>query len=180
VGGRGIVRLMDHEQCEECGFEGAQYDDASLIAALQDLGPRWRAVLADAGPELRVRPEAETWSAIEYAAHSRDITELHVFGVEQALTGTEPEYPEIEADELIEAAAPGYAGADPEVVVDELDTQARKLAGLAAGAEREKWEFGITFGGARSTARRLLEHALHDSLHHVGDIERGLAKLHSR
>ena len=168
---------MDHEQCEACGFDGAQYDDASLIAAVQDLGPRWRALLAGAGGELRTRPAPEVWSAIEYAAHSRDITALHGFGVEQALTGDEPVYPAIEADDLIASAAMTYEGADPQAVVDELDTQARKLASLAAGADPSQWEYGLTIGGSRSTARRMIEHALHDSLHHVGDVERGFAKI---
>jgi hypothetical protein len=170
---------MDHEVCEACGFDGGQYDDASLIAAVQELGPRWRALLAGAGEELRRRPAPDVWSAIEYAAHSRDITALHVFGVEQALTGDEPVYPAIEGDDLIASAATSYEGADPQAVVDELDTQARNLAGVAASADRAQWEYGITIGGSRSTARRMIEHALHDSLHHVGDVERGFDRLRS-
>jgi len=170
---------MDHEQCGACGFDGGEYDDASLIDAVEDLGSRWRALLSDAGPELRLRPEPGVWSAIEYAAHSRDITALHVFGVEQALTGDEPVYPAIDGDDLIASAATGYEGADPKAVVDELDTQARNLAGVAARADRAQWDYGITIGGSRSTARRMIEHALHDSLHHVGDVERGLDRLRS-
>ena len=76
---------MEHERCDACGFDGARYDDASLLHALRILGPRWRSLLSQTGPELRERPEPEVWSALEYAAHSRDITALHVFGVEQAL-----------------------------------------------------------------------------------------------
>ena len=56
------------------------------------------------------------WSAIEYAAHSRDITALHAFGVEQALTEDEPHYPAIEAD-LVETAAESYAAEQPAAVV---------------------------------------------------------------
>jgi hypothetical protein len=49
-------------------------------------------LLADAGAELRARPEPDVWSAIEYAAHSRGIASLHAFGIEQALTVDEPRY----------------------------------------------------------------------------------------
>ena len=77
----------DHERCQSCEFDGASYDDASLLDALRALGPTWVALLAMAGPELRVRPAPEVWSAIEYAAHTRDILALHVYGVELALTG---------------------------------------------------------------------------------------------
>jgi hypothetical protein len=109
---------MEHERCDACGFDGGRFDDPPLLAALRDLGPRWRALLGRCGAELRVRPEPGVWSAIEYAAHSRDITALHAFGVEQALTIDEPSFPAIEADELIESAAATYGDADPEEIVD--------------------------------------------------------------
>ena len=130
-------------------------------------------LIADAGPDLRVRPEPHVWSAIEYAAHSRDITALHRFGVEQALTGGEPVYPAIVADDLIQTAAANYVEEDPRIVVDTLDDEAGRLADLAVAAPTDRWELGITIGEERSTVRRLLEHALHDSLHHLGDVQRG-------
>ncbi len=117
---------MEHERCDACGFDGARYDNASLLDALRTLGPRWRCLLSETGPELHKRPEPEVWSALEYAAHSRDITTLHVFGVEQALTLDEPSFPPIGKD-LGESASASYAGADPGVVVDVLE-QAMRLA----------------------------------------------------
>ena len=77
---------MDHECCSACGFDGSTYSDRALLAAVRDLGPTWKALLREAGADQRVRPGAGVWSAIEYAAHSRDVTALHVFGVRQALT----------------------------------------------------------------------------------------------
>jgi len=171
------VAAVVHERCDACGFDGSTYGDAALIEALRRLGPLWRSLLADAGAELRIRPEPDVWSAIEYAAHSRDITALHCFGVEQALTGDEPTYPPIAAEDLIEAAAANYLDADPDAIADAIDTEARRLAQMAAMAPPEGWERGITIGTERSTVRRLLEHALHDSLHHIDDVTRGLAAL---
>ena len=168
---------MDHEQCDACGFDGGEYDDESLLAALRALGPRWQALIENAGPELRTRPEPEVWSAIEYAAHSRDITALHVFGVEQALTSDEPAFPGIEADELIESAAAEYADSDPTAVVAELTEQSTRLADEAAAAGPAAWTRGLTIGDERTDVRRLLEHALHDSQHHLDDVERGLSRL---
>jgi hypothetical protein len=74
-----------HERCAACGFDGATYDDAALTESIVGLGARWGALLAEAAEHLRERPEPDTWSAIEYAAHSRDITALHVYGVERGL-----------------------------------------------------------------------------------------------
>jgi hypothetical protein len=167
---------MVHERCDACGFDGAPYDDASLLQALRGLGPRWRSLLSETGPELRARPEPAVWSALEYAAHSRDITALHVFGVEQALTLDEPSFPPIE-DDLVDSAAASYGSTNPEAVLDALQDQAMRLAQLADDAGPDRWSRGLTIGADRSDVRRLLEHALHDSLHHVADVERGLARL---
>ena len=121
---------MTHEQCDKCGFDGARCNDGSLLDGLRELGPRWRELVQVAGSNLRVRPEPEVWSAIEYAAHSRDIIALHVYGVEQALAPDEPEFPQI-GDDLVEAAAANYGDADPDGVAAELATQASRLAQVA-------------------------------------------------
>ena len=171
---------MDHEQCEACKFDGSVYAPAQLVAAIRDLGPQWKGLLLDAGYELRLRPAPDTWSALEYAAHSRDVTALHVFGVEQALTIDEPSFPGIEGDELVQSAAEGYSALDPDVVGRELDTQAGRLADLAQESGPTAWSRGITIGDSRSDVRRLLEHALHDSRHHLMDVADGLVILRSR
>ena len=171
---------MDHEQCGACGFDGSEYGPALLLDAIRDLGPRWRRLLLDAGDDLRLRPAPETWSALEYAAHSRDITALHVFGVEQALTIDEPKFPEIAGTELVEGASASYASQEPGAIGIELEDQARKLADLAQASGPASWSRGITVGDSRSDVRLLLEHALHDSHHHLVDVKNGLAILKAR
>jgi hypothetical protein len=143
---------------------------------LRSLHVRWRQQLGAAGSELRIRPEPNTWSAIEYAAHSRDITALHAYGVEQALTKDEPTFPPL-GDDLVEGAAAAYGEADPVDVVDALTLAAERLARLADDAGVDTWNRGLTIGDTRSDVRRLLEHALHDSRHHLDDVQRGLASL---
>jgi hypothetical protein len=168
----------EHEHCEACGFDGAVYTDSALLDALRSLPESWRQQLVAASDELRTRPEAETWSAIEYAAHSRDITALHAYGVEQALTRDEPTFPAI-ADDLVDNAALTYTDADPDEVLQALGVAAERLARLADEAGVDAWTRGVTVGETRSDVRRLLEHALHDSRHHLDDVERGLASLHA-
>ena len=170
---------MAHEYCSACGFDGALYDDDSLVDALRALGPQWAALIAGAGSALRERPAPEVWSAIEYAAHSRDITALHGFGVEQALTLDEPAFPPI-ADDLVESAETEYGDTDPVQVVDDIGRETLRLADLAEDAGPTAWSRGLTIGDDRSEVRWLLEHALHDSRHHLDDVERGLAELGNR
>jgi len=168
--------VTDHERCDACGFDGATYDDAALLAAVRALGSQWGVLLESAGPELRLRPAPEVWSAIEYAEHTRDIVALHVYGVKEALTGTEPVLPPVDPG-LADAAAVAYGEADPGVVAAEIDTHARRMAELADDAGPAVWTRGITLGDDRVEVRRMLEHALHDALHHLDDVERGLALL---
>ena len=170
---------VDHEQCAACDFDGSEYGPAQLLEAIRNLGPQWKRLLLDAGDDLRRRPAPATWSALEYAAHSRDITALHVFGVEQALTIDEPKFPEIAGNELVDSAAAMYASQDPGVVGIELEDQTLKLADLAQASGAASWSRGITFGSSRSEVRMLLEHALHDSHHHLVDVNNGLAVLRS-
>ncbi len=167
---------MEHERCGECGFDGADYDNAALLDALRALGPRWRTLLDTAGDDMRARPAPAVWSALEYAAHSRDITAMHVVGVEAALPGDEPVVPAFD-DNVVDEIASGYAGEDPDAVLTALDTQASTLAAVAADAGVDAWGRGLTIGENRSDVRRLLEHALHDSTHHLRDVELGLAQL---
>jgi hypothetical protein len=129
------------------------------------------------GSALRVRPKPEVWSALEYAAHSRDITALHAFGVEQALTTEEPIFPAIEGEDLIQSAAASYRDTDPIQVVDGLEAEATRMARLAEAAGAQVWSQGLTVGGSRMDVRRMLEHALHDSVHHLVDVKRGLSTI---
>lgn len=172
------VFMTDHDHCAACGFDGSRYTDAQLLAELRGLGPIWADLLDDAGGFLRVRPAPEVWSAMEYAVHSRGVFGFHAFGVEAALTGEEPDFGHIE-NELLESATASAEdlAADPAVVAAGLGEQATLLADLAEAGGAHNWHLGLTVEGNRSEVRWLLEHALHDSVHHLDDVRRGLTRL---
>jgi len=102
---------------------------------------------------------------------------LHCFGVEQALGNTEPVYPAIDGDNLIATASAQYRDEDADAVAAAVEIESRRLAQLAADATPDAWERGITIGDDRMTIRQLLEHALHDSSHHLDDVTRGLERI---
>jgi hypothetical protein len=62
----------------------------------------------------------------------------------------------------------------------ELEGETGKLADLAQGSGPTSWSRGITIGDSRSDVRLLLEHALHDSHHHLVDVKNGLAILKAK
>jgi hypothetical protein len=166
-----------HETCEQCGFDGSSYSDEELLVALDSLEAPWRELLAPSDEHLRERPAPEVWSALEYAAHSRDVTALHVFGVREALTGNEPHFAEIAGDELIAEAAQSYDSEEVSQVLDELARELHALSEVARESGPLNWHYALSIGAERITVRRLLEHALHDSSHHLDDVERGLGQL---
>ena len=99
-----------------------------------------------------------------------------MFGVERALPDDEPGFPQIAGD-LVDSESATYVDADPDDIAAELTTQVSLLAEIAENAGSGAWSRGLTIGDDRSDVRRLLKHALHDSQHHLGDVESGLASL---
>ena len=117
------------------------------------------------------------WSALEYAAHSRDVIALHVMGTKEALTGNEHLYPPFPEEP---GGSPLAADdVDAATVAAGLGVEASRLAAVARDVGRDTWTRGITVGVQRSDVRMLLEHSLHDSTHHLHDVELGLEALRS-
>ena len=178
VSERGLT--VDHEHCAACGFDGSEYESAALLAAIRALGPRWKRLLIHAGDDLRRRPAPQTWSALEYAAHSRDITALHAFGVEEALTIDEPMFPQLDGDAARRERLRGLRRARPRRCRGGARRCGSKTGRFGPGIRACLMVRGITFGSTRRDVRSLLEHALHDSHHHLIDVENGLADLRAK
>ena len=79
------------ETCDECGFDAADYTHQDLFGTLRALAPMWRTMTEGMPPSVVVaRPASHTWSALEYAAHSRDITDAMGRLLQFTLTSAEP------------------------------------------------------------------------------------------
>lgn len=166
---------MEPERCAECGFDGSRVTVADAITALRSMRRRWGELFTDVADEiLRTRPEPKAWSALEYAAHTRDVIAMNGWGMAKLLDGALPEVPEIPPED--EGADHGYNALDPKAVLDELDANAERMA---ARAERtvgsEAWERQAPGGGP--DAGWVLRHAVHDASHHLKDVSKGLERL---
>ena len=170
--------MVEHERCEACGFDGSLLSPDELAGSDQEPRP------ASGGPSSRRRAPSSA-----SARHRRPgrrsstpptaatVTALHVFAVRLALDEDEPQLGEVDGEALIESASASYAEADPAEVAAALERQATELADAAGEAGVSAWGRGLRIGGSRSELRRLLEHGLHDSEHHLDDVERGLGEL---
>jgi S-DNA-T family DNA segregation ATPase FtsK/SpoIIIE len=138
------------ELCDECGYDGRVVVDqasavAAAIATLDALTQH-----ADAGR----RPDADTYSAEEYAAHSVDVT-MGLLGYIAQVTRKPLARPGTDLAGCAEVAADVLAGL----------TDTDRL-GVLCGA----YPFDVTVDW-------IVQHLLHDLEHHVLDVRRGYARL---
>ena len=162
------------EPCGECGFDASAIPEAELADAVRALGDAWRATFVLAAPSITDRPDDVTWSALEYACHTRDV--LSVFSGRVTLTLVEDD-PELgwwdhEAAVVDEA----YHQQEPGAVLADLDLNAEHLASVLDTVPREAWGRAATRRGTeRFTIADLARFSLHEGHHHLRDARRAAA-----
>ncbi|HEX6596579.1 MAG TPA: DinB family protein [Acidimicrobiales bacterium] len=172
--------MNETNDCSECGFSDAGVELEDVPAALRRFGKRYRAPLTrflpgeDGDALLRARLESGpmTWSALEYAAHVRD-----VFGWydEWVRASVEVDGFVVEAPGRDEAAQLGrYNEADPVAVADELGANAERLAVTFEELPQDAWERVHVRHGHPRTAAFTARRAVHEGNHHLLDIGRVL------
>lgn len=161
-------------RCAECGYDAAAVARDGLPAAMRELGDAWRTGLPVTAPALSERPDDVTWSALEYACHTRDV--LSVFAGRVALTLAEDE-PELGWwDHEAAAVDEGYNAQDPAAVVADLELNAAHLADVLAAVPADAWErVGTRRGFERFTVEAMGRFCLHEGHHHLHDARRALA-----
>ena len=171
------------ETCDECGFDAAEWPAASARDELRSLAVRWYSVLrGQTDRALRRRPQPEVWSALEYAMHTALIVSFWRDTAEHNLAGRvasmgDRTYPDADREPYNDLAV--------DTVVDALSDELEALAGLAAGLDDDDLRTPLRLDdpameeGFRSfgvgDVRGMVAHGLHDALHHLGDVERGLS-----
>ncbi len=159
------------DTCADCGFVAAEIGPAEAPDKLRGFARRYRAPLTrflpgeDGDTLVRRRPEPGTWSALEYAAHVRDM-----FGAfDRRVTWQAAGYP---AGSGAVAGEPApVAELDRVGVADELATNAERLATSLEAVPPEGWhDEDNEARSVLSTARR----AVHEGNHHLLDIGRVL------
>ena len=176
--------MTDSNDCSECGFsdEGVALED--VPAALRRFGKRYRAPLTrflpgeDGHAVVRARPSAETgltWSALEYAAHVRDVFAWYDGWIRSSLAsdGVVAEGPG--ADEAAEVGR--YNESAPEAVVEELAANAERLAATFEGLSADQWDRVHMRRDNPRTAAFAARRAVHEGNHHLLDIGRVLRSV---
>ncbi len=163
--------------CPECGLDYESMPVAEAVGAIRGFARRYRAPLTrllrgEDESVLRTRPAPDTWSALEYAAHVRDVFANYAGWVPLMLAEDNPTLEGMVPDEAVVARA--YNRQIPVEVVTELADRAEELATTFEGVPDGGWpRTGIRRGEERSV-ESLARHAVHEGSHHLLDIGRGL------
>jgi hypothetical protein len=170
--------------CDQCGFEYESLGPAELPAAIRAFAKRYRAPLSrflpgeDGDSLLRARPEPDTWSALEYAAHVRDVFARYDGWMHQILDEVRPVLEGASPDEL--AAERRYNHDDPAAVADALAANTERLAATVEAVPDDGWERVGVRRGEEWTVLFMSRRAVHEGSHHLLDIGRGMRAVRDR
>lgn len=158
--------------CPECGLDTASFAREEIPAMIAANAAAWPGPLTAPGAAERTR--ADTWSALEYGCHVRDVLRLYDERLMLMLTEDDPLYPNWDQDEA--AVAGGYSGQDPVTVAAEIIAAADAVAARFAAVTGEQWRRpGRRSDGASFTVETFARYFIHDPIHHLHDVTAGRA-----
>lgn len=156
------------ETCPECGYEAWAMTVDRFAPLVRDNATAWERVLAD--PDARTRPRAGVWSAVEYAAHVRDVHLVFAERVRLMLEEDEPRFANWDQDAT--AVEKRYAQQQPTVVAGELLEAAAVVADLYDTVPPDAWgRRGLRSNGSVFSIETLGRYHLHDVVHHRWDVD---------
>ncbi|RFA17186.1 methyltransferase type 12 [Subtercola boreus] len=154
-------------ECPECGFDSGAITLGDVPGLVRENAAAWLAVLAR--PGVGDRPDASTWSDLEYAAHVRDVFRIFRGRLELMLAEDDPAFPNWDQDAT--ALENHYSEQDPATVSGELTEAAEKVAlafeAVPAGAGQRTGRRG---DGSSFTVESLACYFIHDPVHHLHDV----------
>ncbi len=154
--------------CPDCGFDPAGVEFEQIPDLVRANAARWPAVLAR--PDVAVRPDDRTWSALESGAHGRDVFRIFRERLELMLTERDPSFANWDQDAT--AVAENYGAQDPRVVSSELLTAGDEIADAFAAVLADALDRrGLRSDGSAFTVRTLAVYFLHDPVHHLHDVQ---------
>jgi hypothetical protein len=154
-------------RCPECGFDASTVSARHVANLLRRNAASWPAVLRR--DDVARRPDAATWSALEYGAHVRDVHRIFAARLSLMLECDEPRFDDWDQDAT--AVAARYGEQDPRAVAAELTAAADGLAAAFDAVPDDAWERrGFRSDGSEFTVDTLARYFIHDPVHHLHDV----------
>ena len=164
--------------CSECGFD---YDDcvpATTPKTLRGFGRRYRVPLVRGLPGedlyglLRMRPDPQTWSALEYACHTRDSFALYAHRIDVVLAEDRPLLPRMRRDEVV--VERDYNSQNPDAVAEDLAVAAEALAARLESVPPQAWVRVGVRDNLEMSIDWMARNVVHEGTHHLVDVGRSL------
>lgn len=159
--------MTDHETCEQCGFDSAEWNDLDTIRTIGGaaaLFAHWTVGMTDAARNRR--PAPDTWSVLEYQDHTRET----LFGL-RALCEAALDTPGADLGPAVEPSPPGpVRQLDAAIVAGDLAEESATFSTRLAGLPEAAMDESVVLGGNERSVGWAARHAVHDLLHHLIDV----------
>ncbi len=168
--------MTDH--CDWCGF---RYDVSAARAAGDEIlrgTEQLAAIIETADTDLTKRPDPQTWSALEYACHVRDVLLVQRERVLLARRHDRPSLVPMGRDERV--AHDGYNEQSPADVARQLGDAAALFAGVLGRLDDVAWRRTLIYNfpaPAERDLRWLAVHTHHEVQHHLADVRAHLTTM---
>ncbi len=188
------------DRCEQCGFVYGEVAVTDIAIRLRASEGAYRAVLLDDGGEspgpsadpgpatgpgrrpaiLQRRPDPDTWSALEYTCHVRDVLLVQRDRTVLALVESNPSFARMSRDERVALAR--YDAHPPAQVVVQLGVAAELCATVFEGLTSDQWARPLIYNYPAPTPRDVAwvaRNTVHEVEHHLGDVRSVIAAVTS-
>jgi DinB superfamily len=164
--------------CPECGFDFDATDPRGAADLVREFPARYRVPLERSLPGedldalVRARPAEGSWSALEYACHTRDTFTLYERRIAVTLDKDRPVFSRMHRDQL--AIDDDYNRQHPAYVVDSLAESATSLARALDAIPPDGWARVGVREDLPMTIDWMARNVVHEGRHHLLDIGRAL------
>jgi len=161
----------DH-RCDVCALVYPEIDIRDAVSAIVGVPGAARDVVGAIPPAAqRVRPGPQVWSVAEYLCHLRDVYVTFTIRLHRTRTEDRPVLEPMFND--LRARRFRYNACDLKTTLDELAAAAAGFCDEIARTGERDWDRVATrLPGEHRTARWLVRQAMHEGIHHLGDIRR--------
>ena len=154
--------------CLDCGFDASRCAADAVAGLIRANAEVWRGLLTQ-GRLRPGRPDAATWSSLEYACHVRDVYRRYYGRIGLMLAERDPPFPNWDQD--ASAVEEGYERQDARQVVIGLSAAAEEVAAQLDRVTGTEWDRpGRRSDGAAFTVASIARYMVHDPIHHVWDV----------
>ena len=165
------------ERCEGCGFAWDLISATDVPERLRSAAAAYRTAFAEPTATLTIRREPTTWSALQYGGHVRDVLfnlrDRIVLGLAEDNPVPHRLFPDLRVDLGL------YERDDASTLAAEITVATNLLIRTIAALSPEQLDRPIFYAWpveATRTLRWVAAQALHETEHHLADIEALIAR----